>query len=195
MHYTIYFAFVLPKCLSFCILIIYLANHNCDLGICLCVRVHDIAWCSTVCRLMSIGVLFWVFQSSPHIAPSTEHNDITEILLNVALTTHNHTLMKIVTDQSIFYECIASYHWVPLGTGDDSHGSTHRAICPWFTSLVSSNYFVITIASPWWGSSCYIKENLLQNIHTRYSSRLYLTFKKCLHGLSHHYFISIYMLF
>ena len=43
---------------------------------------------------------------------STEHQVITEILFYMALTTHNHTLMKIVTDKSIIYECIASYHWV-----------------------------------------------------------------------------------
>ena len=40
------------------------------------------------------------------------------------------------------------YRFVPLGTDDDAQGSIHKGICPWFTPLVSSNYFAMTIASP-----------------------------------------------
>ena len=71
---------------------------------------HDVIQLVDLCL---ISVLFRIFESPSYIyIYSTEHHVITEILFYMALTTHNHTLMKIVTDKSIIYECIASYHWV-----------------------------------------------------------------------------------
>lgn len=92
--------------------IIYLANHHYGLRFRLCIYLHNATWCNTACRLMLDQCFISDIRVSFIYIYSTEHHVITEILFYMALTTHNHTLMKIVTDKSIIYECIASCHWV-----------------------------------------------------------------------------------